>query len=61
MEENQGTEDDRWLTRTEAARIARCTVRTIDRWAEWGLLKKHENRRGQVRISLAELDQVLSF
>ena len=49
-----------WLTRSEAARYAKVTERTIDRWRDDGLLTDGKpNSIGVVRIHRDELDRLL--
>lgn len=43
------------ITRHHAANLYGVTVRTIDRWASAGLIKKYENPAGHVRVSSIEL------
>lgn len=53
---------DTWLTRKEAACIAKCSCDTIDNWCALGVLeycKLHSGRPGRVRISRASLEKFL--
>lgn len=45
------------VTRAKAAEIYGITVRTIDRWATAGVIKKYENQVGHVRVCLEELEK----
>lgn len=48
------------ITRVQAAEISGRTLRTIDRWAKSGVLRKYENRAGDVRIDSVELARLIN-
>lgn len=57
-----GMGNDTYVTRQEAARIARVHLRTISRWLDDGTLTRHHVRTGRavrVHIERAELDRVI--
>jgi predicted site-specific integrase-resolvase len=48
-----------WITRAEAAAIARVVERTIDRWRDAGLIQAKRVNNGHVRINRASLRKLL--
>lgn len=54
-------ENEDFITRQEAARIAFVHLRTIDRWLDDGTLTRHQTRKGRaVRIRRTELNELIT-
>jgi excisionase family DNA binding protein len=50
------TDDDQWLTRTQAAERLHVNVRTVDRWVARGWLTRYETPSGRARFKAADVD-----
>lgn len=49
------------ITKSEAARRAEVTSRTIDNWFYRGWLTKHKNGRGRVGVDPEELHDLITY